>query len=81
MPQRHKNHLRALLLGPSVRTCSVVGELGNLAVADQGEGRGGPATYLRVWMTPPPPPFLKIWIRHCLVVDIKLMFSNSLIII
>ena len=54
------------------------------AVADPGKGPGGPARTplflgqsearraekIRVWMTPPsPPPYPKVWIRHCLVCE------------
>ena len=39
---------------------------------DQNEARraekhgflGYPSPYLRVWMTPPPPSYLKVWVRH-----------------
>ena len=42
--------------GPGARTPLFLG---------QSEARR--AEKIRVWMTPPPPPYPKVWIRHCLV--------------
>ena len=48
-------------------------------------GDRAPDPYLRVWMTPPPPPspYLKVWICHCCMSlkRLKRIFLKSLHII
>ena len=46
---------------------TTLGAIYDSVVAEPGEGPGPPLFLdLRVWITPPPPPsYLKDWIRHC----------------